>query len=271
VKNFGQHSSKSSARAKLLTNMAQARLYAIPSSLCAGCPKRRKEEVDMRKMFLVSCGLLFLLGAFGCAGMGVAPPPLEPIQLTGSANFTSKPFEINTKEWQINWKYKAKALPNFVLYVYPEGEKAAFVEMVKRPRSKEGSGSTYLYTGPGRYYIKVLTQKNPNWEVEVIRAGVSKPLTSPATFSGSTDTTTKPFKIRGKAFKITYKIEPLTALGYEGAAHMIALYPRGETESYIDLSTVGAGTGSRVHKGPGEYYLKVQCPMVKSWRIDVTE
>jgi len=231
----------------------------------------RKEEIKMRKIFFISCGLLFLLGAFACAHLGVAPEPLGPVFLSGSNDLTGYPFNINTKEWQINWKYKAKTLPNFVLYVYPEGEKAQFVEMVKRPRSKEGSGSTYLYTGPGRYYIKVLTQKNPNWEVEVIRAGVSEPLTSPATFSGTTDTTTKPFKIRGKAFKITYKIEPLTALYYEGAAHMIALYPRGETEDYIDMSTVGAGTGSRVHKGPGEYYIKVQSPMVKSWRIDVTE
>lgn len=225
----------------------------------------------MRKIFLVSCGLLFLVGTIGCAQLGLAPTPLEPLSLSGAGNFTSKPFEINTKEWQINWKYKAKALPNFVLYVFPAGEKVAFVEMVKRPRAKEGSGSTYLYTGPGKYYIKVITQKNPDWQIEVIRAAVSKPLTSPTTFSGTTDTTTKPFKIRGKEFKLAYKIEPLKAVGYEGAAHMIALYPRGETEEYIDMATVGAGTGSYVHKGPGEYYLKVQCPMVKSWRIDVTE
>jgi len=237
----------------------------------AGCPKKRKEEVDMRKMFLVSCGLLFLLGAFGCAGMGVAPPPLEPVQFTGSANFTSKPFEINTKEWQINWKYKAKALPNFVLYVYPEGEKAAFVEMVKRPRAKEGSGSTYLYTGPGRYYVKVITQKNPNWEVEVVRAGVSKPVDAPVSFRGTTDTTTKPFKITGKEFIMYYAVEPLTALGYEGASQMIAVYSRGETENYIAMFTVGAGTGEKVVEGSGEYYLKVQCPMVKSWNITVTE
>lgn len=225
----------------------------------------------MRKMFLVSCGLLFLLGTFGCAQLGLAPPPLEPLKLSGTGNFTSKPFEINTKEWQVNWKYKAKALPNFVLYVYPEGEKVQFVEMVKRPRAKEGSGSTYLYTGPGRYYVKVITQKNPDWEVEVVRAGVKKPLTSPAAFAGTTDTTTKPFKIRGKEFKITYEIEPLSALMYEGAAQMISLYTRGETENYIDMSIVGAGRGAKVYQGPGEYYIKVQCPQVKSWKIDVTE
>ncbi len=225
----------------------------------------------MRKMFLVGCGLLLLLGTFSCAQLGLAPPPLEPLKLSGTGNFTSGPFDVNTKEWQINWKYKAEKLPNFVLYVYPEGEKAQFVEMVKRPLSNEASGSTYLYTGPGKYYIKIITQGNPNWEVDVIRAGVGKPLASPATFTGTTDATTQPFKIRGKEFKVTYTIEPSTALGYEGAAHMIALYPRGETEDYIDTALVGAGTDSMVHQGAGEYYLKVECTMVKSWKIDVTE
>ncbi len=225
----------------------------------------------MRKIFFVSCGLLFLLGAFACAHLGVAPEPLGPVFLSGSKDLTGYPFNINTKEWQINWNYKAKTLPNFVLYVYPEGEKAQFVEMVKRPRSKEGSGSTYLYTGPGRYYVKVITQKNPNWEVEVIRAGVSKPVDAPVSFRGTTDTTTKPFKITGKEFILYYAVEPLTALAYEGASQMIAVYPRGETENYIAMFTVGAGTGEKVVEGSGEYYLKVQCPMVKSWKIDVTE
>lgn len=225
----------------------------------------------MRKMFLVSCGLLLLLGTFSCAQVGLAPPPLEPLKLSGAGNFTSGPFEVNTKEWQINWQYKAEKLPNFVLYVYPEGEKTQFVEMVKRPRSAEGSGSTYLYTKPGKYYIKVITQGNPSWEVEVIRAGLGKPLESPVTFKGTTDTTTMPFKIEGTEFIMYYAIEPITALAYEGAGQMIAVYPRGETENYIAMFTVGAGTGEEVVKGSGEYYLKVQCPMVKSWNITVTE
>ncbi len=225
----------------------------------------------MRKIFFVSCGLLFLLGTFSCAQLGLAPTPLEPINFSGSEDFTSEPFVINTKEWQINWQYKSQKLPNFVLYVYPEGEKANWIEMVKRPRAKEGSGSTYLYKGKGKYYIKVIAKGNPNWSIEVIRAGVSEPLALPSTFTGTTDTSTKPFKIRGKEFKITYTMEPLKALGYEGAVMSIAVYPRGETENYIAMSTVGAGTGTRALEGPGEYSIKVQCPMVKSWKIDVTE
>ncbi len=223
----------------------------------------------MRKILFVSCGLLFLLGTFSCAQMGPAPEPLGPVFLSGSKDFTSFPFTINTQEWQFKWKYKAAAKRgyNFVIQVYPEGDKVNYVEMVIAPPLPEGSGSTYIYKGQGRYYIKVRAKKIANWNVEVVRAGVSEPLTSPAAFSGSTDTTTKPFKIRGKEFKITYVME---AKG-SWAGQTISVYPRGKTESYVVLPTVGPGTGSEVVKGPGEYYMKVHCTAVKNWKIDVTE
>jgi len=51
----------------------------------------------------------------------------------------------------------------------------------------------------------------------------------------------------------------------------IAVYPRGEMDNYIEMETVGTGTGTKVLEGPGEYYIKVQCTRVKSWKIDVTE
>jgi len=223
----------------------------------------------MRKTLFISCGLLFLLGTFSCAPLGVAAKPLGPVFLSGSKDLTGNPFEINTKEWQIIWKYKAavKRGYNFVLYVYPEGDKVNYTEMVVSSPLPEGSGSTYLYKGKGRYYIKVRAKKIANWQVEVVRAGVSEPLASPATFSGSTDTTTKPFKIRGKEFKLTYAMEPKGSWG----GQLIAVYPRGQTENFLDATTVGPGTGTKVFKGSGEHYIKVQCTSVKSWKIDVTE
>ena len=226
----------------------------------------------MRKIFLVSCGLLLLLGTFSCALLKPAPPPLARVEFSGSKDFIGEPFEINTKEWQINWEYKAveKRVPNFVLHVYPEGDKVNWIEMVKTPRF-DANGSTYLYKGKGRYYIKVTARNIANWRVEVVRAGVSELLTSPATFTGSADMTTKPFKIRKKEFNITYTMEPVIALMWEGGGQSIAIYPRGETERYIEMSTVGAGTGTLSYEGPGEYYIKVQCSQVKSWKIDVTE
>ena len=69
----------------------------------------------MRKIFFVSSTLLLLLGVYSCATL--APKPMEPVNLTGSADFASEPFDIRTKEWQINWEYKAqeKQPPTFVL------------------------------------------------------------------------------------------------------------------------------------------------------------
>jgi hypothetical protein len=228
----------------------------------------RKEEVAVRKiitkkkMIFLGCGLLLLMGPFAWA-----QPPLEPVKFTGSADFTSEPFDINTKEWQINWEYKAeeKKPLNFVLYVYPEGDKVNWIEMVKGP-TFNANGNTYLYKGEGRYYIKVRAKNLTNWQVEIVRAGVSEPLKLPATFTGSTDMTTKPFKIQAKKFEVNYVME--TPLGGQS----IAVYSRGETENYIDATTVGAGTGTMVLKGPGEYYIKVETTAgVKDWKIDVTE
>jgi len=219
----------------------------------------------MKKIFFVSCGLLLLLGAFSCATLG--PKPLDPLKFSDSKDFTSEPFDISTKEWQINWEYKAeeKKSPTFVLYVYPEGDKANWVEMVKGP-AFNASGSTYLYKGKGRYYVKVRAKNLADWQVGVVRAGISEPMASPATFAGSSDMTTKPFRIQQKTFKLDYVMETPAMAGQS-----IAVYPRGETENYLEMETVGAGTGTKVLEGPGEYYIKVQCTGVKSWKIDVSE
>jgi len=216
----------------------------------------------MREIVFLGCGLLLLVGS-----LAWAEPPWEPVKFSGSTDFTSEPFEIKTKEWQINWEYQGeeKKPLNFILYVYPEGDKFNWVEMVKGP-TFNASGNTYLYKGEGRYYIKVKSKNLANWQVEIVRAEVSEPLKLPATFAGSSDTTTKPFKAQEKEFKINYVVE--TPLGGQS----IAVYSRGETENYIDATIVGAGTGTRVLKGPGEYYIKVETTAgVKSWKIDVTE
>ncbi len=225
----------------------------------------------MRKIFLVGCGLLVLMGFLGCATTP-PPPPLEPLKFTGAKDFSSEPFDINTNEWQINWEYKAeeKKVPNFVLHVYPEGDKANWIEMVKTPRFDAG-GATYLYKGKGRYYVKVTARNIASWNLEIVRAGVSESLPAPAAFTGTADTTTKPFSIRGKEFKISYNMEPVAAMMYEGGGQSMAIYPRGETENYLDMFTVGTGSGAKSFQGPGEFYVRVQCSQVKSWKIDVTE
>ncbi len=218
-------------------------------------------------MIFLGCGLLLLTGFLACTMVKPASPPLESLNLSGSKDFTGEPFEINTRDWQINWEYKAveKKPATFVLYVYPEGDKVNWIEMVKGP-AFNASGSTYLYKGKGRYYLKVRANNLANWQVGIVRAGVSQPLNLPATFTGNTDTTTKPFKIQKKEFKINYVMEtPLMA------GQSIAVYSRKETENYVDMTTVGAGSGTLLYKGPGEYYIKVQCTGVKTWKMDVVE
>jgi outer membrane protein assembly factor BamB len=226
----------------------------------------------MRRALLFGCGVLLLLGAVACATMEMGGAPPAPLEYKGSKDLVSEPFDVNTKEWQISWEYKAeeKKVPNFVLNVYPEGDKANFVEMVKTPRF-DASGTTYLYKGKGRYYAKITARNIASWKVKVIREGVAEALKSPATFGGSADTTTKPFKIEGKKFRVTYTMVPVTALMYEGGGQSIAVYPRGETEQYLNMTLTGAGTGAMSFDGPGEYYIKVQCSQVKDWKIDVKE
>ncbi|MGZ6226228.1 MAG: hypothetical protein ACXWMH_12075 [Syntrophales bacterium] len=220
-----------------------------------------------RKMIFLGCGLLLVLGGFACTMFQSASPPLESLTFSGSKDFTGEPFEINTREWQINWEYKAveKKPPTFVLYVYPEGDKVNWIEMVKGPAFNT-NGNTYLYKGKGRYYIKVRANNLENWQVGIVRSGVNEPLKLPATFTGNTDTTTKPFKIQKKEFKINYVMEtPLMA------GQSIAIYSREETENYVGMTTVGAGSGTLLYKGTGEYYIKVQCTGVKNWKMDVIE
>lgn len=222
----------------------------------------------MRKIiFLIGCGVLIFMGMFLGAERSFADSGSGPLTFTGSADFAGEPFEIGGKEWQINWEYKAeeKKPPTFVLYVFPAGDKVNWIEMVKGP-AFNADGTTYVYKGEGKYYIKVRSKNLANWKVDIVRSGVSESVPAPVNFAGCSDMTTKPFRIQKKEFKLNYVMETPAMAGQS-----IAVYPRGETENYLEMETVGAGTGTKVLEGPGEYYIKVQCTGVKSWKIDVTE
>lgn len=221
----------------------------------------------MKRMILMLCGVLIFMGIFSGAERVLAASPGGPFTLTGSGDFTGEPFDIGSKEWQINWEYQAqeKMPPTFVLYVYPAGDPVNWIEMVKGPAFDAG-GSTYLYRGEGRYYIKIRAKNLANWKVDIAPGGVKESVSAPVSFGGSSDMTTKPFKVQKKEFKLSYVMETPAMAGQS-----IAVYPRGETENYLEMETVGAGTGTKILEGPGEYYIKVQCSGVKSWKIDVTE
>ena len=221
----------------------------------------------MRKIIFIGFGVLLFMGIFYGAERALAASGSELLAFTGSADFTGEPFDVGAKEWEITWEYKAEENkpPTFVLYVFPAGDKINWIEMVKGPAFDAG-GSTYLYRGEGKYYIKVRSKNLASWKVDIVQSGVSEPASAPVNFAGCSDMTTKPFKIQKKEFKLNYVMETPSMAGQS-----IAVYPRGETENYLEMETVGAGTGTKVLEGPGEYYIKVQCTGVKSWKIDVTE
>ncbi len=221
----------------------------------------------MRKIIFIGCGVLLFWGIVCGAERVVTASQGGALTFTGSEDFTGEAFEIGAKEWQINWEYKAKEKqsPTFVLYVFPAGDKVNWLDMVKGPAFDAG-GSTYLYRGEGKYYIKVRAKNLASWKVNIVGNGIKDSAPVPVTFSGCSDMTTTPFKISKKEFKLNYVMETADFGGQS-----IAVYPRGEMENYIEMETVGTGTGTKVLEGPGEYYIKVQCTRVKSWKIDVTE
>jgi len=93
----------------------------------------------------------------------------EPIIITGTANETSEPFSVNTKEWIANWSYvpypEYPELAAFQLYIYPKGEAIMFEEFLLDPEGT--SGSLYSDTGAGEYYIRVVANNVKSWEVVI--------------------------------------------------------------------------------------------------------
>lgn len=86
---------------------------------------------------------------------------------TGKGDKTTAPFYIASNKWRINWEVKAEveAYAGFHFFVYPEGETAMYVESI----SHDGSGkdTTYIYKGPGNFYIKVSAANLKSWTLSI--------------------------------------------------------------------------------------------------------
>lgn len=90
-----------------------------------------------------------------------------PIRITGSGDKTSEPFKVTTDEWVIDWSFETadSDMSVFWFYIFPRGETILYVECILFP--EETSGSTYSYTGPGEYYIKVGAGNIDNWTITI--------------------------------------------------------------------------------------------------------
>lgn len=89
---------------------------------------------------------------------------------TGANNKVSSPFTIKGDKFKI--KYSANATdPEFGsldIYIYRERNNTYFVQWVNLDTSQKNyRDESYVYTGPGSYYLDVGTANLKSWKVEV--------------------------------------------------------------------------------------------------------
>jgi cell division protein FtsB len=85
---------------------------------------------------------------------------------TGSTGKTTELFYIPSGTWRINWTYTNGALAVFGFFVYPEGETVLFVESLSTMGPSQ-SDTTYIYEGPGNYYIKLTVANIVEWTLTI--------------------------------------------------------------------------------------------------------
>lgn len=88
------------------------------------------------------------------------------ITFTGSTDKTTELFYIPSGTWRINWTYTNGDLAAFGFFVYPEGETVLYVESVSADGPSQ-SDTTYIYEGPGNYYIKLLATNIVQWTLTI--------------------------------------------------------------------------------------------------------
>ncbi len=86
----------------------------------------------------------------------------------GSTDKTTELFYIPSDVWRINWSYTGEEYHSFGFYVYPKGEEF-YIESLILFEDEAGSKSdtTYIYEGPGYYYIKALCTNIREWTIIV--------------------------------------------------------------------------------------------------------
>lgn len=99
-------------------------------------------------------------------------PPLRKgkwnaiITFTGSTSKTTELFHIPSGKWRINWTYTGGQFAAFGFLVYQEGEKTMPVETLLTTGPSR-SDATYIYKGPGNFYIKVSVANIEEWTLTI--------------------------------------------------------------------------------------------------------
>ena len=101
--------------------------------------------------------------------------------ITGSADQTSKSFNITAQEWRLQWSYtpdpQFPSLTFFGVLVYPEVEDASFIDSFYVNGSTQTSGIEVINGGIGKYHLEILDANIPSYTIIVQQYGgtVSNP------------------------------------------------------------------------------------------------
>lgn len=95
--------------------------------------------------------------------------------ITGSADQTSKTFNITVQEWRLKWSYtpdsRFPSLGFFGVLVYPEGESASYIDSFYVNGSAQTEGVENINGTAGNYHLEILDANIPSYTIVVQQYG----------------------------------------------------------------------------------------------------
>jgi hypothetical protein len=95
--------------------------------------------------------------------------------ITGSADQTSKTFNITVQEWRLKWSYtpdsRFPSLSFFGVLVYPEGEGASYIDSFYVNGSTQTQGVENINGTAGNYHLEILDANIPSYTIVVQQYG----------------------------------------------------------------------------------------------------
>jgi len=96
-------------------------------------------------------------------------------KVTGSADQTSKTFNITSQEWRLEWSYtpdtRFPSLALFGVLVYPEGEGAGYIDSFLVNGSTQTNGIENINGSMGNYHLEILDANIPSYTIIVQQYG----------------------------------------------------------------------------------------------------
>jgi hypothetical protein len=95
--------------------------------------------------------------------------------VTGSADQTSKTFNITAQEWRLEWSYtpdtRFPSLAFFGVLVYPEDEGAGYIDSFYVNGSTQTNGVENINGSMGNYHLEILDANIPSYTIIVQQYG----------------------------------------------------------------------------------------------------